>query len=83
MPPGLGDLSARRHVLAALGRHREQLRRDGLSTPAGLSLFENWLRAADERDGVTRRKILAAARSRRYRARKAAERARQRDRGAA
>lgn len=64
---------------------RRQLRLAGRAEPpwlAELAALADQLRAP-ERDGVTRSRSLSALRSRRYRARKAAERDRQHNAGAA
>lgn len=61
----------RAHLLVALRAHIRQLRRDGRPVPAEVRDFAGWLSGdAAVRDAQARRRVLAAARSARYRARR-------------
>lgn len=72
IPPGLDDESARRHLLVAVDKHRQQLRRDGLVPPSGLEAFAAWLASPEryQRYNVEdRERALTRQRVRRWRAR--------------
>jgi hypothetical protein len=69
LPPAL-----RAHMWVALGAYVRQLRRDGCAVPDEVADLYARLGRDAERDALSRRRGLSAARSRRYRKRKTAER---------
>lgn len=80
IPPGLDDRDARRWLLVAIGRKREQVRRDGGVPSPSLAAFAAWLASADvtvtsvEAARLEHRRRLSRESSQRYRARLRAER---------